>query len=144
MAGGQPSKLAMKKGPAGQAQKRHLQDHTGEHQNVHQVYESTSQISSARFQNTVAPAALQFQKAMIQHQDGKKASNSMVSEMGVLTRTQLPGGHTSDELIEAFAGDDTQYQLAKQAHEKQVASMGNLQPSSKSKDASYDQHAEYD
>lgn len=64
--------------------------------------------------------------------------------MGGLTRAQLPGGHTSDDLIEAFAGDDTQYQLVKQAQEKQVASMGNLQPSSKSKDASYDQHAEYD
>lgn len=88
--------------------------------------------------------ALQLQKVANQQQDGKKVSNSMVSEMGVLTRTQLPSGHTSDDLIEAFAGDDAQYQLAKQAQEKQVASMGNLQPGSKSKDASYDQHAEYD
>ena len=68
----------------------------------------------------------------------------MVSEMGVLNRAQLPSGHTSNELIEAFVGEDAQHHLIKQAQEKQVASMGNLQPSSKGKEASDDQHAEYD
>lgn len=133
----------MKKGAAGQAQKRNQLENNGQ-QNIQQVYESTSQISSARFQSQTNPVALQHQKVQNHIPNSKKASNSMASEMGVLTRTQLPSGHTSNELIEAFAGDDTQYQLAKQAQEKQVASMGNLPPSSKSKDASYDQHAEYD
>lgn len=49
-----------------------------------------------------------------------------------------------EEQIEGYTCEDAQYQLAKQAQEKQVASMGNLQTSSKSKEASYDQQAEYD
>lgn len=67
----------------------------------------------------------------------------MVAEAGAQPR-QLPGGQQPEEQVEGQTGDDAQHQLAKQAQEKQVASMGNLQTCSKSKEASYDQQAEYD
>jgi len=86
---GQPSKLALRKGPTAQVSKKHQgqMDINGQQQhNAQHVYESSSQIGSARFQNAGNAAAYQHQKAPRHHQHGKKASNSMINEMSGATQ----------------------------------------------------------
>lgn len=62
----------------------------------------------------------------------------MTGEAAVLLRQMASNQPPEDH------ADETRYQLAMQAQEQQVASMGNLQTVSKSNKASYDQQAEYD